>query len=196
MGICRSGTKFITHAHTCTRTQEQHSGRIRYKSHSQVSRDHQPRKLFSRCISYLFIGGWSQFTSSSSSSAILARASNAGEGNAYQCQRSVYIFFRSFFSPPHPSPSPPPRPRPPRHSAIPSDSPNRDRNRGTGGNSRETRRRRKHGIGVRAEVTPAPRRSRGRAPVRSDAFLSCSPLSGSTVSPLRHLFDSLFLRAR
>ncbi|KAG7208020.1 hypothetical protein KM043_009600 [Ampulex compressa] len=32
------------------------------------------------------------------------------------------------------------------------------------------------GVGVRAEVTPAPRRSRGRAPVRSDAFLSHPPL--------------------
>jgi len=77
-----------------------------------------------------------------------------------------------------------------RDSAISGSSLDRDRNRGIGGNSRETRRRRKHGIGVRAEVTPAPRRSRGRAPVRSDAFLSRSPLFGSTMSPLRHLLDS------
>lgn len=72
-------------------------------------------------------------------------------------------------------------------SAIPSGSLNRDRNRG---NSCETRRR--VGIGVRAEVTPAPRRSRGRAPVRSDAFLSRFPLSGSTMSPLRHLSSIRF----
>lgn len=103
-------------------------------------------------------------------------------------RQSMYIFSCSFFK---------------ALSAIPSGSLNRDRNRG---NSCETRRR--VGIGVRAEVTPAPRRSReprGWAPpllppppppplvpVRSDAFLSRFPLSGSTMSPLRHLSSIRF----
>lgn len=135
-------------------------------------------ELFSRCISYLFIG-----SCGSRSRAILARVLDyyVGKGSIYKSSGGgdgggssrCTIPFAPF-------------------SSLPRFQAAAWIEIGTAKPAGPVARRdgvEKQGIGVRAEVTPAPRWSRSRAPVRSDALLSFSLLSGSTISPLRHLFD-------
>lgn len=100
--------------------------------------DQQPGELFSRCVSYLFIGGWDRLEP------ILARARESG--------RLSSPFRLPFLA-----------------------------------EWKAARRKSER----RAEVTPAPRRSRGRAPpVRFDAFLSPPSPSAGSVSSLCHLPES------
>lgn len=124
----------------------------------RVGQDQQPGELFSRCVSYLFIGG------SESRATILARArrENGGRGRGDSLYSPPSSFFLST--------------RCPHGKAA-----------------------RREEVGTeRAEVTPAPRRSRGRAPpVRFDAFLSPPPssllflcLSVGSASSLCHLPQS------
>lgn len=107
----------------------------------RVGQDQQPGELFSRCVSYLFIGG------SESRATILARArrENGGRGRGDSLYSPPSSFFLST--------------RCPHGKAA-----------------------RREEVGTeRAEVTPAPRRSRGRAPpVRFDAFLSPPPPPSSS----------------
>lgn len=119
----------------------------------RVGQDQQPGELFSRCVSYLFIGG------SESRATILARARRENWGGTLSTL-------------------------PPPPSSFPL---------GVLTGKRRGERKSER----RAEVTPAPRRSRGRAPpVRFDAFLSPPPsllflcLSVGSASSLCHLPQS------